>query len=253
MRTRFALCAATFLVLASTVNSFAEPVIDGSSRDSFERSAKAMVDSLPESERDDFGKALLNMILTRYPAASGAEGLALLSLMPAAMESAHITMDGVEMSEILERAKEIANTSDQSETPVEVVADDGLIGCLRSKITLSNARIKDGDFSPQVGVDVTNNLPFAISAIRYQYRVISEGRSIPWVDDVFSIEIPGGIEPNETRYVGSTIYNLNTEVNPELKVSVTLLDVADPEKRLMIGDVRIIGWPDEPSVMICQE
>lgn len=90
-----------FCIASSSMSFAAKLVIDGTSKESFELSAKAMADTLTDEKKGQFGRSLIAMLLSKYPPAAGAKGLVALSLIPKAMESAHIYLDGVSLSEIM--------------------------------------------------------------------------------------------------------------------------------------------------------
>ncbi|MDL4860812.1 hypothetical protein NPJ88_000545 [Halomonas elongata] len=47
--------------------------------------------------------------------------------------------------------------------------------------------------------DVTNNYDVAVSALDLRVVASTPGREVPWADNRGSIDIPGGVEPGETR------------------------------------------------------
>jgi hypothetical protein len=230
-------------------------VVDGSTRESYERSVKAMAESLPEEDREVFAKGLINLIITRYPPAQGAEGFQVLQFMQPAAAAAHITLDGVTRSEILEKGREIAakaaeRASEKDDPEVDPNAD--LRACIKERVLLSNASVEKGDFDHTIKMDVTNNLPWAIAGIRIAYRVTSEGRSVPWEKDDFSLGISGGVEPGETRTIRASISRITPDAPPQLIATVEALDLADPEERQLIRDVRVMGWAKEASDLPCE-
>ena len=60
------------LAVWATAATAQDLTVDGSSQEAYERSAKAMADSLSEADREAFARGLINLIITRYPAAQGA-------------------------------------------------------------------------------------------------------------------------------------------------------------------------------------
>lgn len=52
---------------------------------------------------------------------------------------------------------------------------------------------------PVLALTVRNNTNTAISRAFFRGRVMSTGRSVPWVDQSFNYVIPGGVEPGETQ------------------------------------------------------
>ena len=106
-------------------------VVDGSSKEAYERSVKAMADELSDEDKEAFGRGLINLIITRYPPATGAEGLAMLQFMQPAVEAAHITLDGVTRDEILAKGREImAADASKAEPPAAVDPIDEIRACL---------------------------------------------------------------------------------------------------------------------------
>lgn len=227
--------------------------VDGSSQETYERSVKAMADGLSEADEEAFARGLINLIITRYPAAQGAEGLAMLQFMEPAVEAAHITLDGVPMSEILERGREIiaAEVSNEEARP-EADHAEVVRACLQQHVLISNAVIEKGSYGRTISVDVTNNLPWAIAGIRVNYVAMSEGRSVPWENDDFSLSISGGIEPGETRTIRTSASLFPREAPDELITTAKVLDVSDPLERQLIKDVTVIGWAEEQSPMSCE-
>lgn len=228
--------------------------IDGTSVETYERSVRAMADTLDEAEKAIFAKGLMNIVVTEYPAAAGVEGLGLLSILPAATEAAHITLDGYTLEQVLERGRSLqANQSavGVGDTGTDL-ATEGL-ACLQNNVLVSNPVAEKGSYGFTLSFDVTNNLPWAISGIRVEYRVITEGRSVPWDQDSTALSISGGIEQGETRKLSTSLFSVPADAILPLSADVEVRDVADPEQRLLIGEVTIIGWAEEPSAMTCPQ
>lgn len=80
--------------------------------------------------------------------------------------------------------------------------------------------------------------------------VTTPGRSVPWGKDRNPVSIAGGIEPGETREVRSSI-NLSSDTPEDVEGTATIIDVSDPQERLLVGGVSVMGWPAEPSPMNC--
>ncbi|MCC3304206.1 hypothetical protein [Sneathiella sp. HT1-7] len=244
------------LVLISSLALAEEYVVDGTTVETYERSIKAMADSLNEQDKKDFGRGLLNLMLTEYPAARGAKGFQLLQFMQPAVEAAHITLDGRTLEEILERGRSIAD----KDTPTKMAADGAAVEdrteflrqCLQETVAIESAVIKKRDYSGHnIEVVVTNGLDWAIAGIRVAYQVFSAGRSVPWADGDFSLAINGGIEPGETRKIRTTA-RVPAEAPEDLITHAQVLDVTDQYKRQLIRDVRVMGWGKEKSEMKCK-
>jgi hypothetical protein len=227
--------------------------IDGSSKETYERSVKTMVEGMSVEDKNIFGHGLLSLILKRYPAAQGAKGAEVFQLMAPALESAHITMDGVSLDEILAagresiaaKASELSSKGDRNDDS----GDDS--NCMREKVVIANAKIVKSDFGQNIKLKVTNKLNWAISGIGVEYIVMSEGRKVPWSREKFYLSIDGGIEPNETRSISTTAF-ISNEAPDILTVSATVLDVADSEKRQLIKATSIAGWSDDKTILKCR-
>lgn len=227
-----------------------EMKIDGTSKETFTTSAKAMVESLNPEQREIFQKGLLNLIVTRYPPASGIEGFPMLSMMPQAMEVAHVTMNGVTKDEILERGRELAEKS-ATTTPTAKPDYADIRSCLQRKVIVSNAKIEDRDFGQYITLDVTNNLSWAISFVHIGYKATTPGRSVPWTDEKFGMTVSGGIEPGETRSIATNAFGIPA-IAKDVQATAQILDVADAEKRHLVGEVNFIGHSKESSPNGCK-
>jgi hypothetical protein len=116
---------------------------------------------------------------------------------------------------------------------------------------LSNVSVESADYGRTFKADVTNNLGWPIAGIRIAYKVTSEGRSVPWEDDGFALQIDGGIEPGETHTIRTTA-SVPSEAPELLSTTAQVLDVSDQDQRQLIRDVTIIGWGDQKSDRQCE-
>lgn len=229
----------------------AAQTVDGTTVESYERSVRAMVDTLPEADRPVFAKGMMNMIITGYPAAAGVEGLALMSIMPAAVDAAHITLDGVTLKQIMERGRSLADSqAGAADAATNDLATDRQ-ACLVSAVSIENAKVEKGAYNTLLTMTVTNGLGWAVSGLRFEYSVATPGRSVSWLEDDVSLAIAGGIEPGESRTVSTSLFGLPAEAVAPLRADIALNDVADQHKRLFVGGVRVMGWSDEPSDFAC--
>lgn len=125
---------------------------------------------------------------------------------------------------------------------------DDVRSCLGEAVTVDTADI--GRNRTSLELRISNRLDWAIAAVRVSYRIVSPGRSVPWDEDNSAIAIAGGIEPGETRAI-STWINLPAQTPAGATAEVSVIDVADPERRQLIGGVRIMGWPEDASPFAC--
>ncbi|WP_148205508.1 hypothetical protein [Symbiobacterium thermophilum] len=72
-----------------------------------------------------------------------------------------------------------------------------------SKFVVSNAKFYwavDGWWEePVIELTVQNNTEFPVARAYFHGRLVSPGRSVPWVEEDFNYAIPGGIEPGEIQ------------------------------------------------------
>lgn len=124
------------------------------------------------------------------------------------------------------------------------------LACLQDRVQLRNARIEPETFGSTVTFSARNDLDWALSGIRVQLLVVTEGRAVAWEESTHAISIPGGIEPGEMRDIAFTARLPNATPN-DAQARLTVLDVADPERRQLVKDVTVMGWSDERSDRIC--
>lgn len=97
--------------------------------------------------------------------------------------------------------------------------------------------------TPVISLTIHNGSPMALRRIYFHGTLSSPGRSIPWVDDDFNYEFPGGLEPGETKQLdlepnmfsgwGNSEFNRRDDL--QVKVVVVNLEGASGEK-LIKGD-----------------
>jgi hypothetical protein len=128
-------------------------------------------------------------------------------------------------------------------------ADDGL-ACLQEKVKVSAATVEPADFGPNLNLSVTNGLKWAVRNIVVSYKVTSEGRSVPWAEKEFGMEIPGGIEPGETRAVSTTLM-LTSDAPAKLQASALVINVTDAEKRPLLAQPSYQGFSKDLAPLGC--
>ncbi len=131
------------------------------------------------------------------------------------------------------------------------MADDALKTCLREKVQVTAASVEQTDISSYIKLTLKNTLSWPVSFVIVSYKVTSEGRAVPWAEERFGMSIPGGIEPGETREISTNIYP-PSEAPKELTAKAELLDVADAEKRQLIGENKYQGNADDLSPLGCK-
>lgn len=124
--------------------------------------------------------------------------------------------------------------------------------CLQERVQLQGARIEPDTFGSTIAFTARNDLDWALSGIHVQLVVVTEGRSVAWEESTHAISIPGGIEPGEMRDMAFTARLPNATPNTA-QARLTVLDVADSEKRQLVKDVTVMGWSDERSDRVCRD
>jgi hypothetical protein len=246
---------APFIGFLSVGIALADMKVDGSTKETFERSTKSMADTLSDEDKKVFAEGLLNMILTDYPSAKGMDGGSFLAIAPKAVEAAHITMDGKTLSEIMARgraviSKKAADRPNPSEETAAKGDIDERLACLQQKVVVTSASIIKDSFGSSASFLIQNTLQWPISGIWLAFKATSEGRPVPWIEEDFVVGISSGIQPGESRRV-STSARPPGDAPKNLIVEATVLDVADQDKRLLVGTRNVMGWPKERSQRKC--
>ncbi|MDR9391930.1 MAG: hypothetical protein RI554_07865, partial [Trueperaceae bacterium] len=130
---------------------------------------------------------------------------------------------------------------------------EALRACLHRHVHMETRLVPEsyGD-GYDVAFDVTNDLPWALAGLRAAYEVQSTDRSVPWTDANPSLSIAGGIEPGETRTVTTSAFLPDAALDDDLVVTGALLDVADPDLRLLVADTMVAGWGETPTERPCE-
>jgi hypothetical protein len=87
-----------------------------------------------------------------------------------------------------------------------------------------------GDFA-FIDFSITNTLPTAIASLRLRARTVTPGRSVPWGTAEIREEVPGGIEPGETRHLRirwssegaeltGRLYSADTPADAQIEITV---------------------------------
>lgn len=188
---KFLLRSIVLWALLSATALADELKIDGTSKETFAKSVGAMTATLSAADKEVFQKGLMNLMVTKYPAAEGAEGLQMLAFMPQAIEVAHVTLNGYTRDQILEHGRKLAAAAASKVKTVDSRAQ--VEDCLRKALPVTGAAVVKGDFGRSVRMSVTNNLKWAVSFLHIHYVVSTPGRSVAWVDKTFGGSISGGI------------------------------------------------------------
>ena len=133
----------------------------------------------------------------------------------------------------------------------EVALAEAELDCLRHAVVVERTSVVRDDYTWSLELHIANGLNWPISGIRFHYQISTEGRAVPWAEDDVVTSIAGGIEPGEVRRVTVPRDLTCPARRGRFFTTVTINDVADQDKRLLIGDVRVIDWDETRSTRIC--
>lgn len=238
------------LVAASTCT--AQPTLDGSSEDAMSASIETVRASLPtDSLRTAFDTAVV--IVAMQDVDLGALfGQALVGVTPDPDRFAREARDrlaGLTGAQVLSLADSItaeraAEQRRQAEAEIEELlqqkadAEAARTQLSRFVVERSRLRVQEGFIRPEIAIDLTvrNGLEAAVSRAYFRGTYQTPGRSVPWVQDSFNYEIPGGIEPGESaswalqpNMFGAWAKAADAPRDAVLTVEVYRLDGADGE------------------------
>ena len=119
---------------------------------------------------------------------------------------------------------------DTAEPKSEPDPDLGKIAVLSTRFYRDKSR-----FMSHAGIDlsVRNSAARAIRRLHFHGKLQSSGRALPWVEDDFTYEISGGLEPGETQSwsltpnMMSEFYRADEHDGAKFIVTVTDVDWAD--------------------------
>lgn len=128
-------------------------------------------------------------------------------------------------------------------------ADDGL-ACLQDKVKVSAASVEKEDYGTSLNFSISNGLKWAVRSVIIEYKITSEGRSVPWKEGNLATQIEGGIEPGETRSISIPL-SISADAPEKVQMQGNVIDVADAEKRPLIGKPSVMGNSDDLTPLGC--
>ncbi|MBB6306212.1 DUF6694 family lipoprotein [Xanthobacter tagetidis] len=250
------LALAGFLFLSACNDSAA--TLDTTSDEAMQVSIKRMGEGLPDDEKKKLGNAIVALTVGDMVRSSGLAGAASASAKPNAISTMAAPLSGKSAKEIIQiaetqaedrRIRQIAAIDAEITTLKTAIAADQqeataaqkLIGAIY--ITGSKFYINDSGYTrePAISFQVKNNGSVAIKKLFARGILETPGRSVPWVDQEFNYEIPGGIEPGETKTLRlapnrfSGWGNSEIEGRKDLVLTVTLMNFAGPDGKLVLN------------------
>lgn len=241
-----ALLRASVFLLAAILSGCGQPTIDGTNEDTFKESFKSMKEGLPDKKAKRLDTALMTITFSGFDLKT-----ALSNDDDTNSESKKIwkRLDGMTAQEILAQAERI-EIKNQIENKKQAVEDwQGLLEAKRkaekARKKLKNFKIQEAEFrvkekrfgsdQPVIDLTVVNNTDYPVSRAYFKGTVKAKGRSVPYIEEPFNYEIPGGIEHGEeaTYNLAPNPYGDWGQVDvPDkafLEVEVQKIDGADEE------------------------
>ena len=199
-----------------------EPTFDASDSKAAEESLIAIMDSLPEDQQEE-----LNFALAAHGMTGAAKGDCQPDIDPMCV-FAHL--DGMNAEEIMESAGGVGDAmvemlgssleagmreARESTQSRQRQRDDARLADLKERKEaaqeasdiLRRIEIEDASFSVResrfmdeavIELTFTNTLDKAIAKVYMNGIYQTPGRSVPWLENTFNYQIPGGVEPGET-------------------------------------------------------
>lgn len=186
-----------------------KPTIDTSTEESTKSSIEKIKNSLSEEEKVKFEESIKIVTLSNIDFSSFfAPG----GLNPnAAKEKINQALQGKNADEIIAQAEGIKKKQEEKEkeqahskikelTEKEAQANKAKLEL--AKFVVSEARFyKELDVlglrNPAIELSIENKTTHPISRAYFKGTLATPGRSVPWLEEDFNYEIPGGLEPGE--------------------------------------------------------
>jgi hypothetical protein len=195
--------------------------IDGSSQSAFHASIQKATAELSPADQSAFTKAMMIIAFKDIGDAAGTGGLAgAVAAMPKSEDAAFSKLsalaNGKTATEIIAEAGKVQ----KERTSRQTIADQTQIDTLTKQISdtataqaaaqtvLVKLVIKGARFyfpadqiiqRPVVDFSITNGSELAIKKAFFHATLTTPGRPVPWVDDDFNYDIPGGLNPGESQ------------------------------------------------------
>ena len=199
--------AAVSIALATLACS--APKIDTSTDETLKKSIVRARESLPEDQRARFDEAVIVLALKDV---AGQGLLALAAQSPAQLQAqAAAKLSGKTAAEIVAEADAIIaprKAAERTQALAEIKELDAKkAGALAARAQLAKFEVTRSRFrmlpresvgpKPLIELLVKNGTGAAVSRAYFRGTVASPGRVVPWIEEDFSFESAGGLEPGE--------------------------------------------------------
>ena len=230
--------------------------IDASTPETYQKGLQAIKSKLPPDELKKFEDALTIVAFNDIiPKDGGLLGMLAAAGNPEKLQGQMLAdVNGKTPREIIATAasirkgraeSELKSVNDEIATLEKQKADAAKSGTLLDKIAISDAKYywSKNAYLPQPVIDfkVTNNTGVSLSRIYYHGVVSTPGRSVPWVDEGFNNEMPGGLEPGESKrlQLSPNMFSnwgpRETKDRNDLVLVVTAVNVESIDKKKLVA------------------
>lgn len=100
-----------------------------------------------------------------------------------------------------------------------------MVGNAWAEIKVIDTEFHYDAFNSTYNMIVENSSDIPIARLEYRSVFITPGRSVPWADESGGLDIPGGIEPGETRTLEYIMAPLDAERAGDQEVVVEIYDL----------------------------
>lgn len=252
--------ALAIVLLAVTLSGCVdeEARLDASSEEALQASTKRISDSLPPGERERFGQALIALTFGEAVNSTSFLTAAKAAQNPNFMVTAALPLSGKTGAEIITIAdtkaaerkfRQAAAIAQEIETLKKDI-EAGQASAEKSRsllnglvITGARFRYNDTGYSRQPSIAFKIENKGTVPIKRFFARGILEtpGRAVPWVDDDFNYEIPGGMEPGETQNLDlapnqfSAWGKVPPDATKNAVLTISVVDFEGPDGNRQVG------------------
>lgn len=244
LKTNFLLLALVAFLLAGC----GAPRVDASSDSAFKDSLTRVRESLDSEKQEKFDESLKEVAFSDFSLAKadslaedlkqkldGKTGDEIISAGDAAIAKRKEREREQALQEIKELQSEIEEVNKEREEAKKAREGLAKFAVTRSRFYFQEQRYLSRPL-PVIALTMKNSTKKAVSRAYFEGVLASPGRSVPWLKDSFSYEIPGGIEPGEELSVdlqpnmyGDWAKAPQDRKDMVLTVTATRIDGADGE------------------------
>ena len=185
------------------------PTLDGSSDESFEASLERVRQAIPEARRAAFDTAMITVGLSDFDllggvfteaASPGQLSRTIRERIDGRTAADVFAMSDSIVAEMEARAREAALEEIEELELKKLASEVAAVELAKFEVVRARFYQEEGIFGsePKIELTLRNGTASAVSRAYFRGKVVSEGRSVSWIDEEFNFSLPGGIEPGET-------------------------------------------------------